>query len=129
MRHQFESQVAPLAAGRRVIRLSGELDVAAVPQLEAVIETLCESEPDEVIVDLRGLEFIDSAGLAALLRGQHVCDRHGCRYALIRGERPAVVRLFEIAGLAEDLPFRPALALEGPRIDVPAGSRADALDG
>jgi len=53
--------------GQTVVTLSGELDVAdaagVVAALAATVARQCE-----IIVDLAGLEFIDSSGLAALIR-------------------------------------------------------------
>jgi anti-sigma B factor antagonist len=51
----------------RVVRLSGELDVVSVGRLRTVLDQLLLGS-GQLVVDLRGLSFIDSAGLGALVR-------------------------------------------------------------
>jgi anti-sigma B factor antagonist len=50
-----------------VVRLAGELDVLSVGRLREVLDQLLLAG-GPVVVDLRGLAFIDSAGLGALVR-------------------------------------------------------------
>ena len=90
-----------------LLALTGELDIASAPALEATLEDLCAEGATEVVLDLGGVDFIDSTGLNAILRGRTLCEKHDCAYCLIPAQRPAQ-RLFEIAGLAENLPFREA---------------------
>ncbi len=52
--------------GRVVVVLRGELDVLDAASLAAALTTVAAREP-EFIVDLAGLEFIDSSGVAALV--------------------------------------------------------------
>ena len=68
---------------RTVFRLAGELDMATVSQLE---EALGEHEnASEIVFDLRGLSFLDSMGLSALVRA-HVAGREGHRkVSFVRG--------------------------------------------
>jgi anti-anti-sigma factor len=51
--------------GRPFLRLRGELDLAAVPELRARVWNACRRE-GMAILDLSGVEFIDLAGLSAL---------------------------------------------------------------
>jgi anti-sigma B factor antagonist len=52
--------------GRVVVALCGELDVADAASVAAALVAVAARE-GEAIVDLAGLEFIDSSGLAALV--------------------------------------------------------------
>ncbi|MFL5824927.1 MAG: STAS domain-containing protein [Thermoleophilaceae bacterium] len=82
---------------------AGELDVATVPKLAAAL--LEHVEPGQpVALDLRGLEFIDTAGLRLVLEQHERVKADGGRLVLVRGSA-SVQRLFEIAGLAEVLEF------------------------
>jgi anti-sigma B factor antagonist len=68
-----------------VVRLTGELDIATRPSLESTLHAI----DGEIVVDLRGLTFLDSDGLQMLLR-------HRRRpLAVVPGE-PRVQRLFEM---------------------------------
>jgi anti-anti-sigma factor len=82
---------------------AGELDIATVRKLEAALVE--HVEPGQrVAIDLRGLEFIDTAGLRLVLEQHERLKAGGGRLVLVRGSE-SVQRLFEIAGLAEVLDF------------------------
>ena len=52
--------------GRAVVVIRGELDLATAPDLEAAIQGRLDDGQD-VVVDLRELEFMDSTGLRVLV--------------------------------------------------------------
>ena len=54
------------------------------------------------MVDLRGLEFMDSTGLTLLTRWTLEAERDGYAFALIAGSE-RIQRLFELTGLARAL--------------------------
>ena len=85
--------------------LSGELDIASVPLLEAAVERACAETTKSLTLDLSELMFIDSTGLAAIVLTSKRCERDGHDFSLIRGPA-AVQRLFELTGLVDALPFR-----------------------
>lgn len=89
--------------GTVLIHVSGDLDVAAVPGLE---QALAEAEEDAatVIVDLRRLRFIDSAGLRCLLQAGTRAHRGGHRLSVRRGPY-AVHRVFELTRAERVLDF------------------------
>ena len=89
--------------GERTIQLMGELDLATAPQLRAVIGGVV-LDASEVVIDLDGVEFMDSSGLACILECQEACQRGGATFLLIPG-KPQTTRLFEITGLLDKLPF------------------------
>ncbi|HEX3911634.1 MAG TPA: STAS domain-containing protein [Solirubrobacteraceae bacterium] len=93
-------------AGRAVLTLTGELDIASAPRFQQTIARLCVTEEASVLtLDLSGLSFIDSIGLAAIVYASRLCERHDCELAVIRGPE-AVQSVFELTGLARQLPFR-----------------------
>ena len=89
-----------------VVRLSGELDVATAPELDARISGVLDEHAGGVVVDLTPLSFLDSKGLACFLRA---ASRHPGRIA-IASPRERITRLFQATGLAERLQVRPSLA-------------------
>jgi anti-anti-sigma factor len=102
---EFEVEVAHErgAEGVVTIRPTGELDIATAASLErALIED--RSRGDRVVLDLAALEFIDSTGLRAIVRGAEAARRDGWELRLRPGP-PAVQRVFEIAGVLGALPF------------------------
>ena len=90
---------------RHTLLLTGELDIATAPELEARAEQLCAGHAGELVLDLSRLEFLDSAGLSAILRVRALCQEHLCEFGLTPGAQP-VQRLFEITRLIDRLPFR-----------------------
>jgi anti-sigma B factor antagonist len=81
----------------------GELDMSTVPQLEAALEDAALSGR-RVIVDLRGLEFMDSTGLTLLTRWSLAAERDGFSLALVAGNE-RIQRLFELTRLVTHFQF------------------------
>jgi anti-sigma B factor antagonist len=82
--------------------LSGDLDLLSSPALDRAMTELGLSDAELIVVDLRGLEFMDSTGLHRLLQAQQHAHDAGRRFALIRG-REEVQRLFHLTGVADGL--------------------------
>lgn len=53
--------------GKLVAALSGELDTAAVAEMESALQPLFESEGKDLVIDCTELEYIASSGLRVLL--------------------------------------------------------------
>jgi anti-sigma B factor antagonist len=83
---------------------AGELDMATVPLLDRQLGELRTAGVGCVVVDLRGLTFMDSTGLSVLLRWARDAARDGFRFGLVREAGP-VNRLFQLAGVEHRLPF------------------------
>ncbi len=93
------------------VHVAGELDFATAPQLE---RTLRETQHTArlVLLDLRELTFIDSAGVHAIVSASIDARQRGRRLVLLRGS-PNVDRLFTLAGRSDaveigDLDLPPA---------------------
>lgn len=94
--------------GAHTLRLRGELDAAAVPSLEARVRGLCATDHVRgIALDLSGLLFVDSVGIAAIVLAARLCSVRGLELELLPGPR-SVQRVFESTGLLDALPFRDA---------------------
>jgi anti-sigma B factor antagonist len=82
----------------------GEIDLASVGVLESRLRELRETGFDHLVVDLRGVTFMDSAGLRLLLSWDEDARAEGRDFELIRGA-PDVHRLFELTGVTARLRF------------------------
>jgi anti-anti-sigma factor len=83
------------------IALSGDLDPATAPSLEAAIATLVDDAAvKRVVLDLGGLDFIDSSGLRVFVTTREALSQRGAALAL-RGATSNVRRLLDITGLGE----------------------------
>ncbi|MCW3020144.1 MAG: anti-sigma factor antagonist [Solirubrobacterales bacterium] len=89
--------------GRAVLALVGELDMASADRLQQAIADDALHADTSVVLDLEGLQFIDSTGLRVILRALERCRGRGQEFAITRGS-PQVQRLLSITGVATHLP-------------------------
>jgi anti-sigma B factor antagonist len=85
--------------GRVVVALRGELDVADAASVVAALAAVAARE-GEIIVDLAGLEFIDSSGVAALVRVRKQA-RHAGGDLLLAAPQVQVLRLLALTRLID----------------------------
>ena len=85
-----------------MLRLDGELDLASVPTLENAMADATFDGMAEIVLDLRGLEFIDSTGLRAILLQDKRSTERGQAFALVRGSEQ-VQRLLDMTHVEEHL--------------------------
>lgn len=85
-----------------IIAPTGELDLATVgPLRDAFLQA---DGCREMVIDLRGLSFMDSAGLSLVLEEHHRAEAAGIDFRVVRGS-PEVHRLFELTDLVRRLKF------------------------
>jgi anti-anti-sigma factor len=84
------------------VSLSGELDLASVPRLDAELSEIEADAPAVLIIDLSGLQFMDSSGLRALVMADERARAQSRRLAIVPGP-PMVKRVFEITKLDQRL--------------------------
>ena len=82
----------------------GEIDIASRDEAERALTECEKTAPSTLVVDLRGLSFMDSSGVHALLDADSRARQEGRRFVLISGP-PAVHRIFSAAGLEPVLEF------------------------
>jgi anti-sigma B factor antagonist len=103
MRDEGNLLVGVSGEGERVVlRLDGELDLASVPTLERAVQDATFERTAEIVLDLRGLEFIDSTGLRAILLQDKRSTERGQTFALVRGSEQ-VQRLMTMTRVDEHL--------------------------
>jgi anti-anti-sigma factor len=86
------------------LALGGELDVFTAPHLRAALREAHVRKDDALVLDLRGLNFVDSSGLAVILGVHERTARESETPVriIIRGSAP-VEALFETIGAADYL--------------------------
>ncbi len=87
------------------VAVFGEVDAGTAPELAECLHELIGTGPDEVVVDLAGLEFIDSAGLS-VLAGAHKQMRDAGTQLVVTSPPPPARRILDISGLAAVLTIR-----------------------
>ena len=81
-----------------VLQMAGEIDVYTSPELRKQVADLAEDGIIHVIADLRGVDFLDSTGLGALVGSlKRLRLRQGSLAIVTSGGR--ILKLFKITGL------------------------------
>ena len=91
---------------RVIVRLGGELDVATAPAVAAAVGELLDAGFGRLVVDLRALSFVDSAGIHTLLSAQRSAAERRRALSVIRGPEQ-VQRAFVLTGAEPLLAFEP----------------------
>lgn len=94
--------------GHVIVALRGELDVADAAGVVAALARIAARAP-RIIVDLAGLEFIDSSGVAALARGRKLARQHGGDLLLAAAGRE-VLRVLALTRLIDVFPVHASVA-------------------
>ncbi len=88
-----------------VVRLVGELDLAGTDLTDQALAAAEASDAASILIDIDGLEFIDSHGLRTLLRAQRRdADAGRGRLRVTRGTGH-VAELLRITAIDQSLPF------------------------
>ena len=80
------------------VTVTGEIDCASAPGLRAILDRLLDDAPREIVVDLTGVTFLDSAGLCVLASAHRRVLVAGGRLRVLAASR-AVIRPLQITGL------------------------------
>jgi anti-sigma B factor antagonist len=84
----------------------GEVDISTSPKWEAAIAEGLAQRPERILIDMHGVSFIDSSGLAVLVRSDARADSQGCRL-IVRAPSRQVDRVLVLAGLSRHLTIEP----------------------
>jgi anti-sigma B factor antagonist len=104
---QLRTQVSELA-GWTVVTVYGEVDVATSPQLREQLIRLVSDGRVRLVLDLEGVDFLDSTGLGTVVSALKRARTHGGDVRLVCTEA-RITRLFEITGLDKAVPLHPTL--------------------
>jgi anti-sigma B factor antagonist len=78
--------------------LHGEFDIRCADAATHALEELLGRRPDTVVIDLTGLEFIDSTGVKFLVEGLDKAHALGIKLSLVHGAEP-VRRVLTVTGV------------------------------
>jgi anti-anti-sigma factor len=97
------------AGSNEIVELSGELDIAGAPQLRSHLRVIVrDRDPERLVLDLAGLDFIDSSGLAVLVWAHRSLSERGNLLCLV-APRPLVRKVLRITGLVDRLNVHPTI--------------------
>ena len=89
-----------LVGGELTIALSGRLDTATSPQLEAELRSGIQGV-ERLVLDFAQLDYLSSAGLRVLLFAQKAMNEQGGM--LVRNVNETIAEIFEVTGFSDIL--------------------------
>lgn len=105
----FEATADRLDDGVSVIAVRGELDLSTASELEGPLESAVAGGDAAVLIDLSECEFIDSTGIALIVRAWQRLDRNangdGSGRVVICNDNDQVRRVLEITGIELSIPI------------------------
>ena len=87
-----------------LIRIVGDIDLTTINQLMAAVERVDLDRITLLVTDLQDVEFLDLAGLHAVLRVNDECERHDVRFTVLSPRGPAR-RVFTLTRAHQELDF------------------------
>jgi anti-sigma B factor antagonist len=103
----FETSSAEVD-GVRIVAVRGELDLSTAPDLEGPLNAALDGGRASVLIDLSQCEFIDSTGIALIVRAWQQLDRGsdngGSGKLVICSANDQVRRVLDVSGLDQSIP-------------------------
>lgn len=87
-----------------VISATGQVDLSTAQQLSTAVRTQFDGYAGLVVIDLSGVSFLGSIGLAVLLEAQNTAFDSGRTLRIVVGDGRTVRRAIDTAGLSDHLP-------------------------
>ena len=81
-----------------VLHMSGDIDIAVVPELRSALEGVIETGCHNVVIDLERVTYADSSALGLLVWLDHTLQPRDGK-AVLAGANPDVERIFALSGL------------------------------
>ena len=101
----------PITAGAdcAVLRITGEIDAFSAPQLREQVIKLLGDGTRHIVADLRGVDFLDSTGLGALVGSLKRLREQDGSLALV-ATAGKILTVFRVTGLIRVFEFHPSVA-------------------
>jgi anti-sigma B factor antagonist len=81
-----------------VLPLAGEIDLHISPIVRTSLNGMIAKRPKQLVVDLSGVSYIDTAGLAAVIEAMQEVEAYGGKFALV-GLQKTVRSILEMSRL------------------------------
>jgi anti-sigma B factor antagonist len=91
-------------APHTLLVVKGEVDVYTAPRLRETIVELVSEGKKQIVIDLEGVEFLDSTGLGVLVGGLKRVRSHDGELSLVCTQT-RILKVFEITGLTKVFPI------------------------
>lgn len=85
-----------------VLKFSGEIDFRSTPGFRSILQARIETHCPLLLLDMTGVEYIDSSGMSALVEYWRDARRHGGEFALV-GLNERLSEIFHMVHLDDHL--------------------------
>ena len=89
--------------GAATVTVRGQIDVGSADAFYEQLARVAGASPRRLVIDLAGVDFLDSAGLNAFVRLRKALPGH-CA-VILRSVQPRARQVFELTGLATAFDF------------------------
>jgi anti-anti-sigma factor len=100
--HGFTMHTEQLQPGVVCLEVAGEFDMFRAYDFDQELRAIEAEDVTTLVVDLREVSFVDSAGLARIIAASRRASSNGHRFAIVRGCR-AAERLFALTAVDQQL--------------------------
>jgi anti-sigma B factor antagonist len=83
-----------------VVTIGGELEYGTAARLRAALLEISQSDASRLVLDMAGVDFLDSSGISLLIQAKQRFDAQGSVFVL-RRPQSRVTRVLEVAGVAD----------------------------
>ena len=90
--------------GSTVVAVGGEIDVYTAPKLRETLIDLVSRGEHDLVVDMEGVDFLDSTGLGVLVGGLKRVRAHDGSLRLVCSQE-RILKIFRITGLTKVFPI------------------------
>jgi anti-sigma B factor antagonist len=87
-----------------IVEVYGDVDIYTAPEVRSALRAALTAELSHLVVDLSGVGFLDSTGLAAVFSAWRAASRSRIALSVVV-ESDDVRRPFEVSGMTELLPI------------------------
>jgi anti-sigma B factor antagonist len=91
--------------GTTSLVLVGELDLSCMKRFRETLRNVVTDDLEDLVIDLRSVNFIDSTGLVMLLRADTLGREEGFQLHVVRSPTEIVKAVFEVSGVDALLPL------------------------
>jgi len=97
-----------------VVTVAGSVDIYSSPELRGELKVALDAKAQPLVIDMGGVSFVDSSGLATLIEGLQKVQGYGGKL-LLCNLSPKVLGVFQLANLDHIFQIRDnrEAALEG----------------
>jgi anti-sigma B factor antagonist len=104
----FVVDVQTVTTTTAVIAVAGRLDAARCPELRALTEAHTKPGLSRMSIDLRNAQFVDSVGLAALVKAMRDSQAVGATFDVVKPSNDDAMRIFRLSKFDEVFDMRDA---------------------